>query len=216
MIKKHPIIFWFNFKYDLHTSTVLELQGHWIEELDFVVRWFARNTLGQDQLVQLFTCHPGYVSSFQFFAVGVEKDELWTFTGDLPESCAFEILFKVLVDEFLHLGELIQTSPSARFDPSRMNFRIFAISLKIQVWQFSLKMMTLRIWGFITWSSLAWMSWKESKAKPNIDHKVMVFMLATSVKYWLRSTFFSFWIISFGSTNVSCCWRVTLPGGAAT
>ena len=101
-----------------------------IEKLDFVVLGFAWNSLGRDKLVQLWTGHPGYVSSFQFFAIGVEKDEFWTFAGNLPESGAFEVLFKVLVDEFLHLGELIQTSPGARLDPSWMNLRIFAISLQ--------------------------------------------------------------------------------------
>ena len=67
-----------------------------IEKLDFVVLGFAWNSLGRDKLVQLWTGHPGYVSSFQFFAIGVEKDEFWTFAGDLPESGAFEVLFKFL------------------------------------------------------------------------------------------------------------------------
>ena len=97
--------------------------------LDFVVSGFHGDSFGFDQLVQLISFHFRNVHSLQFFAIGVIKEKFWTFSGNLFECSAFEFLLKVLVDEFLHLGELIQTSPSAGLDLGRMNFGIFSISL---------------------------------------------------------------------------------------
>ena len=55
----------------------------------------------------------------------LENKKNWTknlnSTWNLFEGSALVFFLQVLVDESLHLGELVQTSPSAGFDFTRMN-----------------------------------------------------------------------------------------------
>ena len=98
--------------------------------LDFVVTTaFEGNAFGLDQVIELAPSHLGNVDSLKLFPVGVEKNHLGALSWYLLESGALVLGLKVLEDEVLHLGELVESSSSAGLDPAGMNGRIFSISL---------------------------------------------------------------------------------------
>ena len=102
--------------------------------LDLIVA-FGRNTLSLNECVEFFASHFGNVNSFDFFIVCIEENHFGRFTGNSFEGSSGIFRFQVLEDEGLHLGELVQSSPGARFNPARVNVRIFAISLEIEIFR---------------------------------------------------------------------------------
>lgn len=90
---------------------------------------FQGNAFGLDQVIELIPRHLGNVDALKLFPVGVEENHLGALSWYLPERGSLVLVFKVLEDEFLHLGELVESSPGAGLDSARMYRRIFSIGL---------------------------------------------------------------------------------------
>lgn len=87
------------------------------------------HSLGFHKLDQLVPSHLGDVQSLQLLTVPVHEDELGGLARNLLEDGIFVLGLEVLVDEFLHLGELVQSSSGARLDPGGEDGRVLTVGL---------------------------------------------------------------------------------------
>ena len=92
----------------------------------FLVGLFG-NAFGVYKSIQLVSCHSGDVNPLQFLPVAIQKNNLRRFSRNLFEYCVLILGLKVLVDEFLHLGELVQSSSGARLDPGGEDGGVLAV-----------------------------------------------------------------------------------------
>ena len=88
---------------------------------------FPGQALGLHQLDQLVPGHPGDVQPLQLFPVLVQEDQFRRLARNFLELCVGVLGLEVLVDEFLHLGELVQSSSGARLDPGGEDGGVLAV-----------------------------------------------------------------------------------------